>query len=814
MRDIMQDIRFAVRTLGRTPMFSLLAILTMALGIGANTAAFTMVHGVLMRRLPYAGDDRLVRVRQPSATAPDVAFSVLEVADYRAQVKDFAAVSEYHSMPFQLYGTGEPQRVQTGVVSDNFFTMLGVKPLLGRAFLPGEEAVGAPAVVLLSYRYWMKNFAGDPRVVGTKFTMNDRIHTVVGVLPPLPPYPDDNDIWMPAGACPFRDNLMNNRRGRMLSQFAMLAPGVSPGRATKDVATIAARLHQQYPDAYPAARKLSTAVAPLHDELTARSRPLFLTLLAAAGFVLLIALANFANLMLARQLRRQREIALREALGAGSGRLFRQLATESVCLSIVAGICGVFIAYSGLGLLRALATRVTPRASEIAIDPTVLAFALVVSLLVGFVVALVPLARARSFSLSDALRATAVATTASRRDGRARSALVGVQVAVAFVLLVGAGLMVRSLVRLEHVDGGYATANVLSARVDLDWTRYLDEHQNLKEAATFGFTDRLLSRLSAEPGVVAVAAASNIPLNRPTPFKAPIQIRGRDATADRLPTADVTVATSNYFAAVRIPVLQGHPYSDADRDTSAEQSVMISERLARANWPAGDPIGKEISLDNGAHWLRIGGVVGDVHQNGLSQDITDEVYLPYFNSQNVGLGMRVLVRTVAEPAPMGKEIRATVHDIDTRQAVSSIQTLDEMRGVNLSEPRITTALLLSFAVLALIITVAGLAGIISYSVTQRVNEIGIRVALGAERASVLWLIMRQGLILGAAGLAIGVVVSLSVTGLMTRLLYDTRANDPGTFAMVGLLLLTVTACACAIPARRALRIDPVQALRG
>jgi predicted permease len=809
----MRDIRFAIRTLSRTPTFTLLAILTMALGIGANTAAFTMVHGVLMRRLPYAAGDRLVRVRQPSSTSPDVQFSVVEVGDYRTQVKDFRAVSEYHSMPFQLYGTGEPQRVQTGVVSDNFFNMLGVKPILGRGFLPGEEAVGAPAVVLLSYRYWMKNFAGDPKVIGTTFTMNDKVHTVVGVLPPLPPYPDDNDIWMPAGACPFRDAVINNRRGRLVAEFAVLAPGVSVERATRDVATVAARLHQQYPDAYPAARKLSTAVAPLEQELTAKSRPLFLTLLAAAGFVLLIALTNFTNLMLARQLRRQREIALREALGAGSGRLFRQLATESICITVIAGALGVTLAYSGLGLLRALATRVTPRADEITIDPTVLLFALGLSLVVGFIVAVVPLIRARSLSLSDALRATATAATSSRHDGRARSVLVAAQVAVAFVLLVGAGLMVRSLVRLEHVDGGYVTTNTLSARVSLDWTRYLDDKQNLKEAATFGFVDELLSRLRRQPGVLGVAAASNIPLNRPTPARRPFQIRGRDATADRLPTTDLTVATSDYFATAGIPILRGRAFSDADRDTTAEQSVVISQRLARANWPTDDAIGKEISLDNGQHWLRIGGIVGDVHQNGLSQDVTDEIYLPYFNSQNTGLDIRLLVRTSGDPSPIGKAIRATIHDIDPRQAVSAIQTLDEMRGAKLSEPRITTALLMSFAVLALVITIAGLAGTISYSVSQRFNEIGIRVALGAGRPSVLWMFVRQGLVLAVVGLALGLGVSMSVTRLMSSLLFDTPPTDTVTFALVSLVLLGVTLLACAIPARRALRIDPVQALR-
>ncbi|HEY4217213.1 MAG TPA: ABC transporter permease [Gemmatimonadaceae bacterium] len=812
MRDLFQDIRFAFRTLRKTPAFTALAVLTIGLGIGANTAAFSMVHGVLMRRLPYAGDDRLVRVKQPSATGPDSRFSVLEIADYRAQTKTFAAVAEYHSMPFQLYGKGEPQRVQTGVVSDNFFKLLGVEPLLGRTFLPGEEAVGAAPVVLLSYRYWMQKMGGDPNVVGSTFTMNDKIHTVVGVLPPLPTYPDDNDIWMPAGACPFRDGLMNVRRGRMLQQFALLAPGATPQHAANDVATVSARLHTEYAADYPAARKLTTQVVPLTDELTSQSRPLFLTLLAAAGFVLLIAMTNFANIMLARQLRRQREIALRAALGAGAGRLFRQLATESLCVSLTGGVIGVGIAYSSLGLLRSLATRVTPRASEITIDPVVLGFALVVSIVVGLAAAIMPLLRARR-SLADALRAGSATVSTSRGDGRARSVLVGAQVAIAFVLLVGAGLMVKSLVRLEHVDGGYVSTNVLAARVDLDWTRYANPGVKTNQTPLIlGFVDGLLSRVRPQTGVLSVAVASNVPLNAATPFQVPFQIRGQDVAPDRLPKADVTVVSGDYFKTIGIPMLRGHAFSDADRD-STQGSVVISQRLAAANWPGKDPVGQQISFDNGVHWVPVVGVVGDVHQNGLSTDVTDELYLPFFIQANTSNDLRVVVRTAANPAPLGAAIRSAVHELDPKQPVASIQTMDDLRSAKLSEPRVTAALLGSFAVLALVITAAGLAGVIAYGVSQRVNEIGIRVALGAEDSSVVWLVMRQGLALSAAGLVVGLGLALSVTKLMKGLLFETPSTDGATFAAVALLLLAVVAGACLLPARRALKIDPVQALR-
>lgn len=688
--------------------------------------------------------------------------------------------------------------------------MLGVRPLYGRTFLPGEEAVGAEPVVVLSYKYWMDHFGGDPKVVGTKFTMNDHIHTVVGVLPPLPSYPDANDIWMPAGACPFRNSVKDNRNGRMLQHFAVMTPGTTIEQARNDVATVSNRLHAEYAANYPEARKLSTNVTPLTDELTAQSKPLFLTLLAAAAFVLLIAMTNFANIMLARQLRRQREIALRSALGAGSGRLFRQLATESLAVSVTGGVLGIGVAYSGLGLLRSLATRVTPRASEISIDGTVLAFAFATSIVVGLAAAILPLMRARR-SLSDALRAGATTATATKHDGRARSLLVGAQVAIAFVLLVGAGLMVNSLRRLEKVDGGYVSTNVLSARVDLDWTRYNNPAITTDQTPLIrDFVDRLTSRLANQTGVVSVAVASNIPLNRNAPFTQSFQVRGEDVAADRLPKADVTVVSGNYFKAIGIPVVRGQVFTDQQRD-SASVAAVIGQRLAQSVFNGKDPIGQQISLNGGRSFIPVVAVVGDVHQNGLSGDITDEIYLSY--QVNPTSDIRVLVRTTADPAPMGKAIRDAVKEIDPRQPVVQIQTLDQLRGATLSEPRVTTALLSSFAILALVITAAGLAGVIAYGVSQRLNEIGIRLALGAEARSVVWLVMRQGMWLVVGGLAVGAAMAMFATRLMTRLLFNTPPTDLVTFGAVAATLAAVTLAACWVPARRALQIDPVQALR-
>jgi putative ABC transport system permease protein len=806
MHDLLQDIRFAFRTLIKSPLYTALAVLTIALGIGATTAVFSMVNGVLLRRLPYAGGDQLVRLVQTSATAPDARFSIPELNDYRTQVRALAAVSEYHSMPFQLYGRGEPQRVQTGVVSDNFFTMLGVRALHGRLFLPGEEAVGAAPVVVLSHAYWVNKLGADPNIVGSTFVMNDHVHTIVGILPPLPTYPDANDIWMPAGACPFRSSprMMSLRAGRMLAAYALVQRGSTVERAQDAVTVVSNRMHLDHPGDYPAQRRLQVDVIPLREELTRASRPLFLTLLGTAIFVLLVATANFANLTLSRQIRRGSEIALRSALGARRVRLYRQLATESLCVTLTGGVLGVLFAVSGLGLLRSFATRVTPRAGEIALDGSVLAFALATSILVGLAAALFPMFR-RQPALSSALRSGAAATTGAAGDGRARRALVGLQVSLAFVLLTGAGLMTRSLLKLQAVDGGYETDHVATARVDLDWSRYTaDEPVNQ-------FADALMARLGSEPGVQKVALASDFPLNNAQPSSRPFLIRGREAQpGGATPMSDITVVTPDYFETIGITLLRGRRFTAADRDPK-NAPALIAQRLASTYWPGGNPIGEQISLDNGTTWSTVVGIVEDVRHNGLSHEITDQIYLPF--AATPSRDIRVLVRAAGDPAAMGAHIRTAVRQLDARQPVVEIQTLEQLRGVRLSEPRVTTALMGLFAVLALGITAAGLFGVVAYSVTQRLSEIGIRLALGAEAAGVLRMLMRDGLSTVLSGLAFGLIVAWAGRHVIAGLLYDLSPGDPLTFLAVATLLLGIAAVACYIPARRALSVDPVQTLR-
>jgi putative ABC transport system permease protein len=805
MADLLRDIRLATRSLSKTPAFTALSVVTVALGIGASTAVFSMVNGALLKKLPYAADRRLVRIWQPNANNPQGRLSVSEIEDYR-KVAAFTGISEYHSMPFQFYGRGEPQRVQTGVVSDNFFDLLGVKPVLGRGFVRGEERVGAPNVILLSHRYWLEQFGGDPSIVGAKFTMNDRVGTIIGVLPPLPVYPDNNDIWMPAGQCPFRSapQVMSSRNGRMLQGFGVTKPAVTPEIAQRQLETTSRRLHEAYPESYAVANKYSIASASVRDELTRSARPLLLALLASALFVLVIAAANFANLTLSRQLRRRQEFALRAALGADRRRIFKQLVTESVCVTTGGVLLGIGIAYGGVGLLRTFAARVSSRAAEISIDPVVLTFAVVTSIVVGLIAATTPAWKANE-RLSDELRAGAVTTTSSRRDGRTRSLLVAFQVAIAFVVLAGAGLMVRSLVRLQSADGGFVAKNVLTARVDLNWSRYTSAQLVLD------FAEQLMQRMSTQGGVKAVAVASDFPLNNGVIGLQPFFIRSQPVEAGQdPPNTDVTSVSPDYFKVIGVPLLRGRIFANTDRDT-ANIPAIISRRLAETHWKGRDPIGDQVSINNGRRWLTVIGVVGDVRQAGPAQSITDEIYIPFLAAPTSD--MRVVVQTTGgSPAP-ARALRNVVRSLDDRQPIVSLQTLEELRGARLSEPRVATTLLAAFAIISLVITAGGLSGVVGYSVSQRTTEIGIRMALGAERRDILWSVSRQGAIVIAAGLAVGIATALAVTTVLGSVLYETATTDGWTYAGVTVVLAMIGAASCLIPARRALRVDPIKALR-
>jgi putative ABC transport system permease protein len=797
-----QDLRYGVRSLRRNPGFAAIVVVTMALGIGANTAIFSVVNGVLLRPLPYEDGERLVVLhqQQPLAGREDIGFSYQEILDYR-RAQSLEGVVEFHNMWFILLGRAEPQRVATGVVSANFFDLLGVKPMFGRTFVDADDRPGAPAVLVLSHGYWKSAFGGDPSVVGKVFQMNDRPHQVIGILPPVPQYPVDVDVYMPTSACPFRASraAQERRNFRIVrTAFARMREGVTLDKCHADLNVLAAQIQSDHQSDYPAVGGYRATASPLQAEMTDSFRTTLLVLLGTAAFVLLIVCASVANLMLARMVRREREVAVRAALGASRTRLARQLLTESAVLSLVGGLLGLALANGAVDLLISFAERFTPRAREITIDMNVLAYTFIVSVATGLVFGSIP-ALNGSLSVSPALRDGARATQG--RQG-VRNALIVAQVAASFMLLIGAGLTIRSVIKLQQVNPGFTTENILTMRIDLNFTKY-------RQKSASAFWQRVDERIKSLPGVLKAGGAGIVPLNGAT-FSTTFAIKGREFPANGpQPTADVFQATADYFSTLDQPLLSGRPFQDSDTYDST-QVVIVNRSFARHYWPDEDPLGHELSFDGGRTWVTVVGVTSDVHQE-LSEPIHDAVYGPMLQSGS--LSANWLVRSNVDPAVMERQIRTAVHAIDPDQPVDNFRTLAEVRSASLSRPRLTATLLGLFAALALVITAAGLAGVVAFSVNQRTQEFGIRMALGAGRTKVVTMVLRQGLQLVLIGLAIGFAGALVLTGVLTTLLFGIQPTDGVTFVAVSMVLIAVAALACVVPARRAASVDPMVALR-
>jgi putative ABC transport system permease protein len=805
------DLRFGLRNLARHPGYTLVVVATLALGIGANASVFSVVRGVLLRPLPYERGEQVVLLRQsdPRAGIADIGFSVAEVEDYRLQNATLDSVVEYHSMNFTLLGGSEPQRVRTGVVSADFFRVLEVKPLLGRTFRPEEDAHDAEPVLVLSYDYWIRRQGGDPGIVGRRFEMNDRVHTVVGVLPPLPEYPDDNDVFMPASACPFRARGIENRRARMLQAFGRVKPGVDLEQARADLAVVGERLRQQHPDAYPPQATVQAVLAPLKEELIRGARPTVLILFGTVALILLIACANVANLALARINERSREIAIRASLGASRSRLLRQLLTESTLLALCGGALGLLLAVGTRELLVSFASRFTPRAAEIRIDTGVLLFTLVISVVTGLVFGSLPgLPRAQALARADLGEGTR--TTASRSRQRLRSALVVWQVALSFMLVIGAALMLRSFAKLQQVEAGFSVENVLTMSVDLNWSTYATPRHGVDQARALRLHEELQRSVRAVPGVIAGATSWTFPLNAAFSNNGTFQVEGRDPSAAAPPRAQFVGASADYFGVVGVPVLAGRVFEERDRPPQPGV-VIVSRGLARRHFGQDDAVGRRLSGDGGRTWRTIVGVVGDVRQTGLEQEPPDIVYLPFLEFP--GFSSILFVRTQGDPLLAAEHIRRSVHQLDPQAAVSGIRSLEQIRHESLSSPRLTTLLLGLVAALALSLSAAGIGGVIAYSVSQRTQEIGIRMAMGAERRRVLAMVLGQGLRPIAAGLGLGLLGALALGRVMADLLFGIQPTDPMCLGGSAAVLLTVSVAACLLPARRATRIEPMLALR-
>lgn len=805
MRTLLQDVQFGLRVLLKNPEYSLLACIALALGIGANTALFSAVYGVLLKPLPYENGERIVLLqhRTSSPSAPQLNASVKELEDYRHQNHTMESLVEYHSMNFVLLGR-EPDRVRTGVVSPNFFDVLGVKPMMGRTFLPDDDKPGSQPVLVLSHSYWKNFHGGDPNIIGKAFKMNDRMHTVVGVLPPIPQYPRENDVYMPTSSCPFRSNpqTIANRGARMLQVFGTVKNGVPLEQAAADLKTIATRFGITNAADYKNLPNLTANISTIHDQLTNRAKPLLLILLATAGLVLLISCANVANLALARMVQREHEMAIRISLGAPRGRIVRQVLTECTLLAIAGGAIGLFIASSGVSLLSTFMSRFSTRASEIGIDNSVLLFTFAVSLATGMLFGLAPALNSVRGS-NRGLQAGGRITTGRRSAFGLRNALVVAQVCISFVLLIVAGLMVRSFIKLHNADAGYDPQNVISFSLPYNFSKYADQK-------AFGaFQERVLEKVQALPGVTSAGLIAGLPLNGPVPSLQPITIESKPEAGEGKAAVDVTVVSPNALPTLGTSFLRGRDFNSGDTKEGPPVAI-ISAATAKHYWSDDDPIGRRLSLDRGQTWHTVIGVVEDVRYFGLDEPIVDEVYIS--STQTPGAS-NVIIRSPLDPDSIAATATRAVREIDPEQPVTDVTTLARIRDEWLTPARVTSLLIAGFAGLALLLAATGLFGVISFLVNQRRREIGIRLALGAQTSSVLTLVLQRALVVVAAGLGLGAVGALGATQLIERFLFGVSPTDVVTFVGVALLLFGTALLASYLPARRASRVDPAVTLR-
>jgi predicted permease len=815
-----QDIRYGVRSLRRNKGFALVIVVTMALGIGANTAIFSVVNGVLLRPLPYRDPAGLVVLHQGQGdpVANDIGFSAKDIADYR-RARSLSDVVEFHQMTFNLLGRAEPERLVTGVVSANYFDVLGVTALAGRTFVPADDEPGAPAVLVLSYKYWERSFGGDPSVVGKVYRMNDRPHTVVGIMPPVPQYPSEVDIYMPTSACPFRSNPANiaNRQFRLVNAFARVRPEVALNKSQADLDILARQLQQEYKKEYPQTDFHALGV-PLRDDLTNTFKPTLWVLLGTASFVLLIVCASIANLLLARMVRREREISVRAALGATRARLLRQLLTESLILAVSGGVLGLALSAFSMRLLISFSERFTSRAHEITIDQNVLAFTFVVSVVTGLVFGSIP-AFSRRMEVAPSLREGGRSSHSSQRM---RSVLIVAQVSASVMLLVAAGLTLRDLMTIQGVNPGIQTSNLASYRADMGFDKFpLSLPPLERQQKVSAFWTEYEARLRSIPGVTAVGGGGTFPLNEVDPFLQQLVRENKPLPPDvQPPRISVRFATPEYFRTLAQPVASGRTFTDSDT-MAAEGVAIVNQTAAKLYWPGEDPIGTRF-LGGPTKYRTIVGVVADVRQH-LEQAPAAEIYVPL--RQSALPGTTWVIRSRLELEQLVREVKSVTRAQDPDLPVANFRTLSEVRADGLAPRRVVVGLIGMFGFLALVITAAGIGGVIAFSVNQRTHEFGIRMALGAARSGVLALVIREGLVLVSFGLVIGIAGALVVTRVLgavifghhsaagLTLLVTTAPTDVLTYAAVAGTLVGVAILACLIPARRAASVDPMVALR-
>jgi putative ABC transport system permease protein len=813
MDNLLKDIRYAVKSMVRQPALTAVAVITVALGVGANTAIFSAVNAILLRPLPYQEPERIVQLWETNgqrgysrATA-----SLPNFVDWRDQNQSFEYIAAFLGRGFNLTGADRPERVQGAVVSSSFFSALGARPALGRGFLPEEEKPGNHRVAVLSHGLWQRAFGADPDIIGKTLTLSGNAFTIVGVLTQGFQFPD------PSGRNPLSDPEANievlvplafdpqnlgDRGSHILNVLARLAPGVEIAQAQADMSTIASRLSEHYPDSNGG---WGANVVPLHEQIIGRMKSLLYILLAAVGFILLIACTNVASLLLARAAARRKEIAIRLAIGATRWRLIRQLLTESVLLSLAGGAAGLLLAFWLIDAFVSLSPSDLPRTQEISVDARVLAFTVGLSILTGIIFGLAPALKSSRADLNEALKEAGRGSAVGDRN-RIQSGLVVSEIALALVLLVGAGLMVRSFIRLVDVDTGFDTENLLTTEVALPFASYREPQKRID------FYEQVIAKIAALAGVEQAGAVSSLPLSGHNDHLTFIIEGAQPALLTEAPAANWRAISADYFQAMGMELLRGRYFTADDRKGSTEV-VIINQVMAERFWPGQDPIGKRIiiyDLDE-KPWREIVGIVENVRHFGMNREPAPEMYVPHW--QRPQSSMTLVARTAHDPGGLAAAMRETVLSTDKNQPVYNVRTMKELVSKAVASPQAVTVLLGGFALVGAALAAIGIYGLVSYSVSRRTHEIGIRMALGAQSKNIMKMVVRQAMLLTAIGVSVGLVAAFALTRLMESLLYGVTATDPLTFIAVPLLLAGVALAACAVPARRAARVDPMVALR-
>jgi putative ABC transport system permease protein len=794
--DVLRDARFAVRQLTKSPGFAIVAILTMALGIGATSAMFSVINGVLLKPLPFPDAERLVRVNEVVPQYGRFSVAPASFLDWRAQNTSFERIVALSARDATLNAADGPERIPTAAVSWDFFDMLRTQPILGRTFKAEEDMPGKNDVVVLSHRMWQRRFGADQNIIGRTITLNGTPATIIGVMPASFAFPSNSEYWFPIGLNPANAS----RGGHFLAVIARLKPGVSAEQAGAEMKAIAERLAQQYPES---SANESAEVVPLLDQIVGNIRQPLLALLAAVGVVILIACANVANLLLVRASVREKEIAIRTALGAGRGRLVRQMLAESLILSLAGGALGVLLAYVIIKPIQTLSAGSIPRVQSVSLDATVLLFAFGVSVVTGIIFGLAPAWQASRAGVAAVMKEGG-RSSATGGGGWARSALLVAEVALSLVLLVGAALLLRSFAHLTNVDPGFRADHVLAFRVSLPAVSYREPHK------VIAFFDTLLARLEALPQVQSAGMIQTIPMRGDYFLSFTIQGRPPQNPGEDL-SANHRVISPHYFPALGIPLKRGRVFTEHDAE-KAPMVAVVDESFVARHFPGEDPIGRGIDIGNGTDgFYEIVGVVGDVRYGGLDANLHPTMYVPH--RQDPFSSMWIVARTNGDPDHLVPVVRQTVREIDPGLPAYSPTSLAAVVSESMGERRFSMLLLAAFALVALFLAAVGIYGVVAYTVSQRTQEIGVRLAIGAERHDVLALVVGGGMKLALVGVAIGLAGALGLSRLIATMLFSVTPFDPVSYAATAAVLTAIAALACYVPARRAVKVDPIIAMR-